>query len=260
MTGAVGPTLRAELTKLISLRSVWITWVAAVVLPIAITAATSAEAGREIAGNDPRLAAGVVPDSIGLDYAALAVVGMAIIGVVAATSETSDGQIRVSLAAVPARGVLLSMKMLAVLACTSVAAVTTVVGSSLVGQVIISHSGVDTSGVSRSLVVLWIGAVVFLMGFAQIGLALGVLLRNGFVPIAILIVFTQGGVMFLTLTPWVKFLPSIAGYQLFDTGLFREEFPSASMAVPASYAVFGLWVLGLSACALWVFSRRDVRR
>lgn len=260
MITVFGRALTSELTKLLSLKTVRVTLLLTVLLPALLEVATVSTAREMLVTNSPELAAGVVPETIGLDGAAYAVLGFIVLGVLAGSSEAVGGQLRTSLVAVPRRGVLVSAKAAALAVVATALSVLVVVSTSLLSQLTLGDVGVIDGGVPTSLVVRWVGVVVFLVGMALIGMAVALVTRSGFVPMIVLIVVMLGGVMLLVLTTAATYLPTIAGMQMFDRGMFAEEFPGALLSTSQAYTVFLAWVVALLAGAVWTVRRRDLSR
>ena len=252
--------LTSELTKLLSLRTVPVTLVLTVVLP-ALYVATTVSTTREMLVTDPSmLGGGVVPETVGLGLANLAVVGFIVLGVLAGSSESVGGQLRTSLVAVPRRSVLVSAKAAALTVVAIGVSVPVVASTSLLSQLMLGSTGAIDGGVPPSLILRWLGVVVFLAGMALISMSIALVARSGFVPMIALIVVMQGGVMLLVLTTAAKYLPTIAGMQMFDRGMFAEEFPGALLSTGQAYAIFLAWVAVLLGGAVWTVRRRDLSR
>jgi ABC-2 type transport system permease protein len=259
MSRGEGSVLRSELTKLLTLRSVQVALVLTVVLPVLAAALSAPAVGQGIASDDPALAAGVTPESVGLEWVVLGQIGMIVVGVLAASSEHVAGQLRVSVVAVPARGRLLVAKAVALLLVTVGVGIVAVPALSLLSQLGLGGIGVIGDGIPASLVWRWVGAIAFWAGMAQVGLALAVLLRQALVPIFVLIAVSQLSLMLVVMTTWSKLLPTVAGVQLFDPGSINVSFPDAALTPGQAYACLGLWVAGLLDLAGALFLRRDVR-
>src|SRR6478672_5869793 len=94
---------RAELTKLVTLRSVWITAALTWLIVVLVGWSQAGPVGEALRTNDPGLAPGASPETVGFDWVALGLIGIIVIGVIAASSEYVSGQLRSSLVAAPNR-------------------------------------------------------------------------------------------------------------------------------------------------------------
>lgn len=259
MSRGRGAVLLSELTKLLTLRSVQITLALTVALPVLAAALSAPSVGQGIATDDPALAPGVIPESVGLEWVVVGQIGMIVMGVLAASSEQVGGQIRVSMIAVPARARLMLTKAVALLLVTLVVGIVTIPTLSLLSQVGLGDVGIIDDGIPASLVWRWVGAIAFWAGMAQISLALATLLRQALVPIFFLITLSQLSLMLVVLTTWSKLLPTVAGVEIFDPTSISAAFPDATLTTGQAYTCLGLWVAALLVFAVALFRRRDVR-
>jgi ABC-2 type transport system permease protein len=249
---------RSEWIKLRTLRSTW-TMLAAVVVVlvgiglIAAATATGAVTGPQGPNGSP---AENDPVSTVLTGANLAVLLVAVLGVLVGSREYVSGQIRTSLAAVPARLPVLWGKATAL---TSVLLPATLAGTLLAyagGMALLNAGGEATvswsaQGTPRAV----LGSAGYLVGVGLIGLALGMILRSTASGIGLLV----GGILILptiagALLPnsWsdlLNYLPSNAG-SAFTTRITDSD----GLLGPATGAVVFLgWIvlaLGGAAVAL----------
>ncbi|MFS0704236.1 hypothetical protein AB6N23_06890 [Cellulomonas sp. 179-A 9B4 NHS] len=164
-----GRVVAAERTKLVSLRSPW--WTAAVTVVVAgVITYLSAEASS----GDP----GFVPvDSLSTGLM-LAQVGPLVLGVLAGAGEFRTGAFRTSFTAVPRRWPVLVAQTLVVAAFALVTAVLAA-AASVVGILPAAASrGIAVDLVGGDTPGLLLGMVLFVVGLALLGLALGALLRR----------------------------------------------------------------------------------
>ena len=251
--------LTSELTKLLTLRSVWITLAATVVIVIALGWLSAPAVGEGLASNDPGLAPGTVAESVGLEFVLLGQIGMIVVGVMAAGSEQTGGQIKTSMVAVPARVSLILLKSAALLLVTLVVGAVTVPVLSLVSQAGLGDLGVISDGVPATLVWRWVGAVAYWVVIAQVAFALSSMMRQVILPLFLLVAVSQLSMMLVVLTPFSRFLPTVAGVQLFDATTITAAFPAAALTPSEATGCVLAWTLGLLAAAAALFRARDVR-
>lgn len=257
--------LVAEWRKAVSLPSVWIGAAISVGASALITF-LNASGIRADAGDGGSVTALEAASNSML----LAVVGVLIVGVTAATSEyaaadTEVGggrQLATTLAAVPRRPAVLMAKTMttASLAVVILAVAWTVnyaLAAALIGDVAPSAS--LSSIVNQGLRETLYGALM-----ALLALAIGMIARSGVVPLAILILnssVVSFSLLLSTLTPLAFWLPDAAGRAMvMDMALFRDTVamppPAALNALTGGLAMTG-WVAVLLMVAGVVFSRRD---
>jgi ABC-2 type transport system permease protein len=186
--GRYGPAqaMRAELTKLRSLRSTSLMLgamvIGAVVVTVLVTAHTAGRGNRDFQGFDPT--------NQSLAGIALASLIVGVIGALAVTGEYGTGTIRSSLSATPRRSLLLGAKI------AVVGAVSLVVGEVLTFTCFFTGQGI-LSGKAPSATIGQpgvLGAVVltgaYLALLALFGLGLGVIIRHTSGAIATFVGFT----------------------------------------------------------------------
>lgn len=254
--------IRSEWIKLRTLRSTWTVLASVVAVLVGIGLIAAATATGVVAG--PSGSAGPAgssdPVSTVLTGSTLAVLLVAVLGVLAGAREYGSGQIRATLAAVPARLPVLWGK---VAALTAILVPATLAGTLLayVGGMALLESGGQATvswtdqGVARSV----LATAGYLVGIGLIGLALGMLLRSTASGIGVLI----GGVLIVptiagALLPdsWadlLTYLPSNAG-QAFTTRITEGD---GLLGPAAGAAVFLGWIVIALAGAAVALKRRD---
>lgn len=248
----------SELTKLLTLRPIWIT--ASITVAVDVLAAWS-QAGAvadAIRSGDPSLAPGTVPETVGFEWVALGLIGIIVIGVVAASSEYSSGQLSTTFVAVPNRLRLFCSKVVALAILVALVGVITVPLLSLLSQLGLGDLSVIDGALPASLLQRWAGAVVYWVAISLISFAIATLLRQALIPLLALIVISQLSLLQLLLSPAFAYLPTIAGVQLFDPGLVTGAYPDATLGLPVAAAVTVGWTLVLLVVAAHRFLRRDV--
>lgn len=249
----------SELTKLITLRSLWIT--AALTWLIVVLAGWSqaGPVGDALRTNDPGLAPGASPETVGFDWVALGLIGIIIIGVISASSEYVSGQLRTSLVAASNRLDLYLAKCAALTVFVTTLGILTVPLLSVLSQAGLAELSVIDGTVPASLILRWVGAIAFWDAIALIGFALGILFKQTLIPLFALIVVSQLSLMLLLLTPVFAYLPTVAGVLLFDAGLVTGSYPDADPGTPTAAVVTAVWTVGLVVVAGRRFSTRDTK-
>lgn len=251
--------LASEIVKLVTLRSAWITALVTAVVCIGAAALLAPSVGDAIVSHDPALAPGTTPEAVGLEWISLGIIGILVIGVNAGSSEYTGGQLKTSLLAVPNRLVLVANKALALFMVTFVLAVVTVPTLSVLSQVAIGDLGVLDGGIPASLAWRWAGGIAYWVAMAQIGFALGLLMRQSLIPLFVLIIISQIVLVIMYWLPLLKYLPDAAGSQLFDVSAVEGSNPDAVMTPAAAAITLVTWVVVLLGIAILRFRKRDVR-
>lgn len=261
MTAAVARArtlpVASELTKLLTLRSIWITALLVIVIDVLAAWSQAAPVADAIRSGDANLAPGITPETVGFEWVALGLIGIIVIGVIAASSEYSSGQISTSLVAVPNRRRLFLSKVVALVIVVAAIGAVTIPALSLLSQFGLGDLSVIDDGVPASLVLRWLGATGYWVAMALISFAIATLLRQMLIPLFALIVISQLSLLQLLLSPMFVYLPTIAGVQLFDPGLITGSYPDAAIGLPAAALVTTLWTIALLAAAGVRFIRRD---
>ncbi len=206
------------------------------------------------AGSDPS------PDS-GFSSLALGVAGAIVVGVVAMSSEyavegeesAGGRQITTTLVATPSRLKVLAAKALAVVLATVVlAAVAVLVAFGLL--VVLNPAAMPA--LDADFFVRAGGVVVYWVLVALLAFGLTVLIRNGVVPMAVLVAnFSAVPVTFLLtkVTPAANWLPDVAGMRMWSRGIES----TVEMAPLTGGLVMAAWVAALLAVAAVTFVRRE---
>jgi ABC-type transport system involved in multi-copper enzyme maturation permease subunit len=254
--------MRAEWTKIRSVRSTVWTLIIFVVLCIGLTAliawlTESHWYGPQAAPRDARAIADpvgfILGTGVGLGQLAICVLGVLVI-----TSEYSTGVIRASLLAVPRRIPVLAAK--AVVFAVLLLVVTEIVAfcSFFVGSAIL-HAHVQVSlsgsGVTRAV----IGAGLYLIVLGLLSLSIGTMIRHtaGGISVAIGIVFVLPILSGLLPGSWGThinaYLPEQAGTLITHT---REQ--SGDLLSPwQGFGVLCIWTVLALAVAAYLLERRD---
>ncbi|GAB2915793.1 ABC transporter permease subunit [Rhodococcus aerolatus] len=250
--------LRAELTKLRSLRSTVWSLLAAALLVIGLSVLVPLVAVSHWPPRNPAEAAGFDPTARSLAGMFLAQLAIGVLGVLLVTGEYATGSIRSTFAAVPARLPVLWAKRAVFAAATLVVMVPAVLVAFFVGQTILSGKGIQASigdpGVLRAV----IGATLYLTVVGVLGIGLGTLLRSTAAGISALfgLLFVLPIIVRLLPSsvsdPVGKYLPSSAGQAI--TAVVPE---STSLSPWVGFVLFcGYAALAVGAAAVMLL-RRD---
>ncbi len=167
--------VRAEWTKLVTLRSTLWTLLVTFAGSLVVTVLSTNSVGHHPHGSYQ----GFDPTNQSMAGLTIAVLSIGVLGALAMTGEHATGTIRSSLAAVPRRPVLLIAKL------SVVGAVALVVGEVLtfssfgVGQAVLAHGGAPTASLSQPGVLRAValsGAFLALLGLGALGL--GTIVRH----------------------------------------------------------------------------------
>jgi ABC-2 type transport system permease protein len=259
--GGFGPLLRAEWTKLRSVRSTLWSFVIMVVLTVGFTVlltaltvsqwdkATASQQAQTIA--DPT---GAIFGA-GLAFSQLAV---CVLGVMVMASEYSTGMIRSSLLAVPKRTPMLWAKCVVFAVVVFIVTEATAFPTFFIGAAIL-HSKAPVSlgdpGVLRAI----IGAGLFMSVLGLFALSIGAIVRHTAGAITGIIGFV------LILSPLAQALPGsfgrhVHGYLPSEAGRLIVQTHQGSSDVLSAWQGFGvfcLWVVALLAVAAYLLNRRD---
>lgn len=259
MVRVFGASLRAELTKLRTVRSTMWSFLVTLALTIGLGALFCA---ARVARWD-RLGAGA---RFGFDAAGfslnglfLAQLAIGVLGVLVMSSEYATGQIRATFGATPQRLLVLASKVLVFTSVTFVVGLVACLAAFGIGQSIFvsKHAGVSLSDPSVLRAV--IGGALYLTVLGAFSIALGAILRRTAGAIAALV----GILLILPIlteflpSPWNddirKFLPSEAGRGIFH--VFSNR--SADFGPWAGFALFCGYTAILLVIASVLLSRRD---
>jgi ABC-type transport system involved in multi-copper enzyme maturation permease subunit len=242
---SVASVLHSEWIKIRSVRASWGSLLAVFVVTVAVTALVFATVGEAEADNGGDLAKGAFYPLNFAQAAALAY------GATAVSSEYRDGALRVSLAAVPRRGLFYWSKVAVIALTALLVSVPTTLATFLVGQSLVGEHaiGLDHPGVARSLV----GGALYLVLMTLLAAGITFLLRSAVGALGILIPFVLVGSFVLGdaaggIGAW---LPDHAGNHFFREVAAERLGPWASLTVTAAWAAVALvggW---------WAVRRRD---
>ncbi|WP_208609646.1 ABC transporter permease [Streptomyces atriruber] len=243
---AVLPVTHAEWIKIKSLRSSLVSLVIVFVATIAITALVFATVGRAEADNAD--AEPLFDAFYALNFGQIAAISF---GTTAVSSEYTSGALRISLAAVPCRGLFYGSKMAVIGGLALLAGLVTSFAAFLIGQAFLGdHAiGLGHPGAVRACV----GGGIYLALMALLAAGLTAVLRSGVAVLGILIPFTLivSFVVGDVADGAAGFLPDKAGQQVL------HEAPTGSLGPLAGLAVCAAWSAAALLAGWWAVRRRD---
>ncbi|MFI5956961.1 ABC transporter permease [Cryptosporangium sp. NPDC051539] len=249
--------MKSEWIKTRSLRSNWVTLALAGALTIALAGAFgygyegAIRAGEETASR----AQAVDVTYLGVDLLALI---LGVFGVLQVTSEYGARTIRATLTAVPRRWRVLAGKGLLLVALLTPITLVVSVASFLVAQAFLGDDGVSLGDAVRPV----LGAAVYPVAAALIGLGIGTALRHSaaaitvFVAVFLIIPALLPATMSQSLEDrTLRYLPLAAAQALYTQG--RDDGPIHLLSPSAGAVVLALWVTALLGVGATVLLRRD---
>ncbi len=254
--------MRAEWTKIRSVRSTVWTLILFVVITVGLTAGLTAlivhsPGGPRAAARDATIRADPVGFILGAGIG-LGQLTICVLGVLLITTEYSTGVIKASLLAVPKRLPMLVAKILVFAGLMVVIAELVSFGSFFAGSALL-HSLAPVSIGDQDVVRAVVGAGLYLTVLGLFALAIGALIRHTAGAIATVIGVVLVLPILSSLLPgsWGAhidaYLPEQAGSKIFGSR------PEAVQLLSAweGFGVFCLWTLVLLAVGAWLLRRRD---
>jgi hypothetical protein len=250
--------LRAEATKLRSVRSTVWTLLATVGLAVGFGALIGASQMGSWDNLDPAEQLRFDPTSFSLSGLFLAQLAVGVLGVLTITSEYATGQIRATFAATPQRTTVLTAKATTFAGVVLAVGVVASFGAFFVGQAIFRPKGLDASigdpGVLRAV----LGGALYLTGIGLLGVGVGTVVRRTAGATAALvgllfIVPIVAGFLPASFQETVgKYLPAQAGMAIFSV------VPDPRALSPwAGFAVLLAWAAATLAVGGALLVRRD---
>lgn len=254
--------VRAEWTKIRSVRSTVWTLLLFVVITVGLTAGLTAlvvhsQNGPRAAVRDARIVADPVSFILGagISFGQLTI---CVLGVLLITTEYSTGVIKASLLAVPRRLPMLMAKIAVFAVLMLVLAEIVSFGSFFVGSALL-HSMVPVSISEHNVTRAVVGAGLYLTVLGLFSLAIGLLIRHSAGGVATVIGVVLVLPILTSLLPgsWGAhvdaYLPEQAGSKVFGAR------PEAAQLLSAweGFGVFCMWTLVLLMLGAWLLRRRD---
>ncbi|MFE9422807.1 ABC transporter permease [Kitasatospora sp. NPDC006697] len=253
--GTFPAILRSEWTKIRSVRStVW-----TLLLSFLVTAALGALLSLLTKNNfeDFRKGATTPFDATATSFSGIMLgeIAMIVFGVLAVGNEYSSGMIRVSLAAVPQRGTLLTAKAVVIGALSLLVSLVTAFVTFFLGQALLGghHTTLGSEHVLRAV----LGAAVYLTLICLFSAGVTAMLHNQTLALGVLVPFFFLLSPILSAVPKVKnvahYFPDFAGRQMLT--VFPE--PSVPYGWWAGFGICAAWTLAALAGGALVLKRRD---
>ena len=255
--------LRAEWTKLRTIAGTWWLMAGAGGLTVAASAGIAASTHVSTGG----------PGGAGQDPAKLSLVGLdlgqaviAVLAVLAITDEYGAGMMRVTLAAIPRRGVMLGAKALNIAGLALVTAVPAVAGCLIAGRLFLPDAGLNPAH-GYALVSIAhgptlraaFGSVMYLGLIALMGLGVGTIFRDTAVSTGIVLglLYLPPLLAQLVSGPWRRHIqqiaPMTAGLAIQATRNIR----SLPISPWAGLGVLAAWAAGMLLVGLAILKARD---
>lgn len=198
--------MAAELSKLYSLPTTWITLGSTLLVNLLLAFAFSRAALQGIVSIDSAL-------EIGLTSVSYEQAGFMVFGILIACSEYGGGQIRTTLTAMPRRGTQLAAAMLALILVLILAALLVSASGLLVTQV--WYGGTASPIVWEQLATSLLGVTAYLTLTLLLSAALGIVLRRMLPAVALVLGFYFiVGPLIRDYAAWARYLPDTAGVVL----------------------------------------------
>ena len=240
-------TLTAELTKLRTLPVALGAIAAALLLPPALAVMM----GLNQAGS--RSAAAINPDGQGFEAAGFGQPLVILLAAVIVGSEYRNGLLRSTQLATPRRVRLLAAKVIVIAGLTFTLAIVSTGLAVMLRQAVLGDDGIPPNEFTSGMWLNVLGVGVNWMLIALVSAALTVLARSALLPVIVLVPLVLGlGVTLVTVLPWLKYAPDLAGLQLIS------RYPGIGLLDPIpGGVVMAAWATALLLPAFIVFTRRD---
>jgi ABC-2 type transport system permease protein len=244
----------SEWIKFRSLRSSWVTLLAAVAALVVIGLLIGYNTGKNFQGLAPEDSA---PSGVLQGYH-LAQLLVGVLGILFVSGEYSTGMIRSTLAAVPRRLPVLAAKALVFGAVALVTMIPTSFVAFLGAMAFRAHYGHGSSLSDPGILRVVVGTGVYLALIGLLGSALGWIIRStpGAISTLVALLLIVPGLLFVLPGAWVKtaaeYLPSEAG-----SSFVANVQDAARLAAGPGFAVLVAWVVVALGVAAVVLKRRD---
>lgn len=242
-------TVRAELTKTFTLRSIRATLCASLIAPPALALAS----GLAFDPASPA-ASGLEPHAQGFETAGFGQPLVILLAALIVGSEYLDGSLRTTLLATPQRGRVFAAKLVVTAALAALIGFIATTAAVLLKHMALGEHGLAvaqfTPGMARGVVTVAVNYALI----ALIAAAITALARTFIVTLVVLVPLVLGLTISLVgMVPLLRFLPDLAGIQLLT------EYPGVGLLDPLPGGlVMASWAMLFSAVAALVFGRRDV--
>lgn len=241
--------LRSEFTKALTLRSVQITLLAALLVPplLAFLSGLAFDPRRPTPGGLPIESHGF--ETAGFGQPIIILVAALIVG-----TEYTDAQLRTTLTATPARGRIFVAKLFITASLSAIVAAVATTGAVLLKHASLGDRGLSTDQFTTGMSWNLLGVVVNYTLISLIAASATMIMRNYIATIVVLVPMVLGLTISLVgAIPVLKFFPDLAGIQLLTS------YPGVGLLEPIHGAVvMALWALLLGVAGWFLFRARDV--
>ncbi len=256
VTTTVQRTAHAELVKLRSLRSHL--WLLGVATTFTMLLGPTQSLGHVLPGSNR-----TVTDSDGALAEALSGVTtssllLGVLGVLVVTGEYGPRAIRTTFMLVPRRPYVVAAKALTVGLAAAITGAISVAVAVTAAAIMFNRVGVDAGWTSQHTVRVSLGMVWYLVGWAVLGQVAGWVTRSKLGGAALLIVVMLVAAPLVSLLPGpvgevlAALMPSSAGAAMISTS------HATTLSSPAvGFVLWTGYLVGLSALAAWIVTRRD---
>ncbi|MFC0673852.1 ABC transporter permease [Brachybacterium hainanense] len=243
------PLLRSELTKALTLPSILVTALAALVVPPALAFVT----GLSFRPADSRWDDFPV-ESHGFEVAGFGQPLIILLAALVIGTEFADHQLRTSVTAVPDRRRLLVAKLAVVTGAAALIGAVATSAAVLLKHAALGEHGLPVSEFTTAMAGNLLGVVVNYVLMAHIAAGLTILARSVIAPLVVLVPMVLGLTIGLVpAIPALKYSPDLAGVQLL-TG-----YPGMGLLEPLPGGlVMAAWAAAISLIAAIAWGRRDV--
>lgn len=259
-TGSIaGNLLRAEWTKIRSVRSTWWTLFTAAATTIGLSAMVCAIFVAQFDNLTPQDMATFNPASFSVTGGVLAQFAIAVLGVLVITGEYGTRMIRTTFAAAPQRLSVLAAKATVFSALSLAVTTTACFIAFFIGQAILSGKGVGISIGAPGALRTVVGTSLYLGVLGLLSLGVGALLRKtaGAISAVVGIIFVLPVLTSLlpsSLDAIQKFLPANAGQAIITGGVAQG---ATSLTPWIGLGVFFLYAVVVLTAAAFALVRRD---
>jgi ABC-2 type transport system permease protein len=248
--------VRAEWIKLVSLRSSWVTFAAAVVAIVGLGALISYVTNNQWSHARPEELANFEPITRSLAGVNLAQLAIGVLGVLVVTGEYATGMIRSSLMAVPGRLPVLGAKLLVFTACTFVLTLVSAFVAFFLGQALLGSHGTTLGAPEAVRAVVGVALYLTVVGALAVGLGFALRSTAGGIATLVALLLVLPGLSRLLPSTWqphvVPYLPSNAG-----GSVFAVRADPGMLGTWTGFAVFCAWAVAALLIGALVLKRRD---
>ena len=242
-------SFRSELTKALTLRSVQLTLLAALIVPPALAFFSG------LAFDPANTASASFPiESHGFETAGFGQPIIILLAALIAGTEYLDAQLRTTLTATPSRARIFIAKLTITALLAGVTAAIATVAAVLLKHAALGSQGLSIGQFTTDMAWNLLGVIINYTLISVIAISVTMLTRTYIATLVILIPMVLGlTVSLVGAIPVLKFLPDLAGIQLLT------RYPGIGLLDPIPGAlVMTAWALLLGSVAWWFFRVRDV--